>query len=307
MIALTRTETESILTLCLMASFADGEKHEREGRQIRNIADSLASEELDVAALCQEVLLNKPDTAVIAARLENPKARLLAYEMAVCVCDADEVRNEPERAFLKELSRALSLPAATAESADSASAAITNVAITPWSSAEPEETNAMILRYAIVGGALELLPQTMATLAIVPLQTKMVYRLSKKHGFELDQKSVAEFMAAVGLGLASQVFESFARRLSRGIGKNVGGRIGGQIGDAAGGVAMSFASTYALGHLARLFYEGGRSLSIASLKSTYLPLLEDGKALAQKYSAEIARQSQQFQNADISTLMKGVP
>ncbi|MDQ3545732.1 MAG: hypothetical protein M3429_04310 [Verrucomicrobiota bacterium] len=32
----------------------------------------------------------------------------------------------------------------------------------------------MILRYAIVGGALELLPQTMATLAIIPLQSKMV-------------------------------------------------------------------------------------------------------------------------------------
>ncbi len=37
-----------------------------------------------------------------------------------------------------------------------------------------EETGAMILRYAIVGGALELLPQTMATLAIIPLQSKMV-------------------------------------------------------------------------------------------------------------------------------------
>ena len=30
MTALTTPETESILTVCLMASFADGDKHERE-------------------------------------------------------------------------------------------------------------------------------------------------------------------------------------------------------------------------------------------------------------------------------------
>jgi uncharacterized membrane protein YebE (DUF533 family) len=295
MIALTRSETESILALCLMASFADGEKHERERTQIRKITDSLAGDELDVAALYQDVLLNKPDTATVAARLERPEARQLAYEMAVCVCDADEVRNESEKAFLKQLSDALALPSSATLTADTSSTSLTTISVGSATPPQSEETDAMILRYAIVGGALELLPQTMATLAIVPLQTKMVYRLSKQRGFELDQKSIAEF------------FESFARRLSRGLGKKVGGKLGGKIGDTVGGVAMSFASTYALGHLARLYYDSGRSLSITTLKSKYAPLLEDGKALAQKYTAQITQQSQQFQNADISTLMKGVP
>ena len=307
MIALTRSETESILALCLMASFADGEKHERESRQIRKITDSLAGDELDVAALYEDVLLNQPAAATIAARLERPEARQLAYEMAVCVCDADEVRNEAEQAFLKQLSAALALPVSATQTTDAASTALTTLSIASPASSPTEETDAMILRYSIAGGALELLPQTMATLAIVPLQTKMVYRLSKRRGFELDQRSIAEFMATVGLGLASQVFEGFARRLSRGLGRKVGGKMGGKIGDTFGGMAMSFASTYALGHLAQLYYDSGRSLSIATLKEKYSPLLEEGKALAQKYTAQITQQSQQFLNADISTLMKGVP
>ena len=307
MIALTRPETESILAICLMASFADGEKHERERQQIRKITDSLAGDDLDIAALYQEVLLNKPDTATVAARLDRPEARQLAYEMAVCVCDADEVRTDSEQTFLRQLSTALALPASATQTTDTASTALTTLPVASPAPSQSEETDAMILRYAIVGGALELLPQTMATLAIVPLQTKMVYRLSKQRGFELDQRSIAEFMATVGLGLASQVFEGFARRLSRGLGKKVGGKLGGKIGDTVGGIAMSFASTYALGHLAQIYYDSGRSLSIASLKSRYTPLLEEGKALAQKYTAQITEQSQKFQNADISTLMKGVP
>ena len=164
----------------------------------------------------------------------------------------------------------------------------------------------MVLHYAVVAGALELLPQTMATLAIIPIQTKMVYRIGKQRGFDLDRKSIGEFMATVGLGLASQVIEGFARRLTRGLGKKVGGKAGGKIGDAVGGMAMSFASTYALGRLAQLYYDSGRTLGIDALKSRYTPLLEEGKALAQQYTGQITQQSQQLQGANLSTLLKGV-
>jgi uncharacterized protein (DUF697 family) len=164
----------------------------------------------------------------------------------------------------------------------------------------------MILRYAVVGGALELLPQTMATLAIVPMQTKMVYRIAQARNFELDRRSIAEFMAAIGIGLTSQVFEGFARQLTKGLGKKFGGKLGGQIGNAMGGIAMSFGSTYALGQLAKFYYDSGRTLSMDSLKAKYPPLLAEGKALADKYTAQITSQSQQLKGADISTLLKGV-
>ena len=72
----------------------------------------------------------------------------------------------------------------------------------------------MILRSAIVGGALELLPQTLATSAMVPMQTQMVYRAGAQRGFDLDRKSFFEFVATAGPGMAWQVFEGFARRLT---------------------------------------------------------------------------------------------
>ena len=302
---LTPSETEAILTLCLIASFADGDKHERERQQLKRITDSLAGEEVDVAALYQEVLLRKPDVATVAARLLKPEARQLAYEMAVCVCDADEVCNAAEQQFLDQLRAALALPAASTQPLEAEAAALATIPVASQTPAPSEETDAMILRYAIVGGALELLPQTLATLAIVPMQTKMVYRIGSQRGFDLDRKSIVEFMAAAGLGMASQVFEGFARRLTGGLGKTFAGKMGGKIGDAVGGIAMSFGATYALGQLAKLYYDSGRTLSLETLKSKYPPLLAEGKTLAQKYTAQIAEQSQQLQGAGLGSLLKG--
>ena len=39
---MTHDEIRATLTLCLLASFADGEKHEREREQIRQVAEGLA-------------------------------------------------------------------------------------------------------------------------------------------------------------------------------------------------------------------------------------------------------------------------
>lgn len=306
MTALTQSESEAILTLCLMASFSDGDKSDTERELIGKIATSFAGSEIDLPALYQRVLLQSPHLQEVAGPLTSSGAKKLAYEMAVCVIAADNVKADTEKVFLSDLRAALQLDAA---SASALNADASTLALMPVPGAPPtteDEAGQMILRYAIAAGALELLPQTLATLAIVPLQTKMVYRLGKQHGVELDKRSVAEFMTTVGLGLASQVFEGFARRLARGLGKAVAGKIGGKIGDAAGGIAMSFASTYALGHLGRQYYASGRKLGIEALRSKYTPLLEDGKQLAQQHLPQITQQSQQLQGAGLATLIKGV-
>ena len=306
MTALTQTETEAILTLCLMASFSDGEKSDAEREQIGKIATSFAGSEIDLPALYQRVLMQSPHLQEVAGALTSSGAKKLAYEMAVCVVAADNLKADSEKLFLADLRAALQLDAS---SASALNAEASTLALMPVPGDPPktdDEASQMILNYAIAAGALELLPQTLATLAIVPLQTKMVYRIGKQYGVELDKRSVGEFMATVGLGLASQVFEGFARRLARSLGKQVAGKLGGKIGDAVGGITMSFGSTYALGHLARLYYGSGRSLSIATLKSKYTPLLDEGKVLAQKYTTQITEQSQKFQSADIGTLLKSV-
>ena len=59
----------------------------------------------------------------------------------------------------------------------------------------------MILNYAILNGALELLPESLATMAIIPLQMKMVYRIGKTYGFELDRGHIKDFLATAGVGI----------------------------------------------------------------------------------------------------------
>ena len=106
---MTETEQKAVLTLCLMAAFADGQD-ERERAQIKRIADSLApGSALDLAALYQDVLLKRRTLEQVAAELTTPEVGQLAYEMAVCVCDADGAASAAESAFLERLRAALQL------------------------------------------------------------------------------------------------------------------------------------------------------------------------------------------------------
>ncbi len=145
--------------------------------------------------------------------------------------------------------------------------------------------------YAILNGALELLPDSLATLAIIPLQVKMVYRIGRQHGFELDRGHIKEFAATVGLGLTSQVVEGYARKLVSGLlGKLLGG-VGRAVGKHATSSLVSFATTYALGHAARQYYAGGRRLSAVELRQLFGSLNAHAQTLYSRYAPEIERRA----------------
>lgn len=301
---LSTPETESILTLCLMASFADGVNHTEERQRLKSITASLKGDAVDLTKLYQNVLLWKPDITRLTSNLVTPGSRDLAYEMAVSVCDADGVCNTAEQRFLEELRAALDLPKNVASPLQLEYTEFEHVPLENATQSLKETTEAMILRYAIAAGALELLHQTMATVAILPLQSKMVYRIGKERGYELDRRSIGEFIATVGLGVASQVLEGFARRLMKGLGKSTAGKLGGSVGSATAGIAMSFGTTYALGQLAMVYYDSDRSLSIETLKAKYPTLLAQGKALTEKYTGPITAQSENLQGVSIASLIK---
>jgi len=109
-------QQKSILAIALFAAFADGAKHDREREEIRRIAESLGGEAgaPDLARLYQDVLLKRISVGAAAAALQDPGERQLAYEMAVCVCDADGRQSEAEQRFLDELKILLKLDAGQA-------------------------------------------------------------------------------------------------------------------------------------------------------------------------------------------------
>lgn len=330
-------EQRAVLNIMIHAALADGRKSEDERGAIRDAAESLVTAGgATLAGVYQDVLLKRVTLESAAAALPALEHRQLAYEMAVCVIDADGVQSEGEQAFLASLRQRLGLEAdetakAAASRADSivaaayapaayasaaamgasgAAAAVTanSVSATRASTVLDSTTDAAldkrILNYAILNGALELLPQSWASMAIIPLQVRMVYRIGQSYGVNLDQGHIKEFLATVGVGLTSQYVEQVGRKLVGGLlGKAAGGMIGG-LGRAVTGIAFSFATTYALGHLAKRYYAGGRVMSTALLRSTYQDLLVSAKGAQQQYLPAIRERASSLSPTEVMRLVK---
>ncbi|MBD5801027.1 Tellurite resistance protein TerB [Azoarcus sp. Aa7] len=302
---MTPEQNRSLITICLMAAFADGHNDPRERDHVRRTAESLsAGAGLDVMSLYQDVLLKRVTLEQAVAGLDTPELRQLAFEMAVGVCDADGVHNAGETAFLERLGALLQLgrseAAAIVSEADALAGAPVDKPLpempavpVPAAPAGPDqaELDKMILNAAILNGALELLPESLASMAIIPLQTRLVYRVGKAHGFELDRGHITDFLATVGVGLTSQYVEQFGRKLVGGLLGKVLGKVGRTIGSEATGSAFSFATTYALGHVAKRYYTDGRRLDGTALKAAFGQLFDNAKGLQQRYAPEIAERA----------------
>jgi uncharacterized protein (DUF697 family)/tellurite resistance protein len=311
------TETRAIVTLSLLAAFVDGDKHERERAEIKRIAEGLSQADgVHLPSLYQDVLMKRVSLADVSTALVSAESRQLAYEMAVCVCDADGAQSEAERHFLADVRTSLGLDApAAAQFAEQAEAiamtplatgaAVAATATAAAPSVDNAELDQSILNAAILNGALELLPETLSTMAIIPLQMKLVYRIGKAHGYELDSGHVKDFIATVGVGLTSQYLEQAGRKLLGGLLGKVGGGLLRGLGNQAVSSGMSFATTYALGHVAKRYYAGGRTLSTQMLKEAYASVTKEGQGLQTRYLPAIQEKARTLNPSQILSMVRG--
>ena len=325
---MTPEQQKSILAIALFAAFADGNKDDREREEIRRIADSLSNEAsaIDLPRLYQDVLLKRLSLNTACATLNDEGMRQFAYEMAVCVCEADGHIGDTERDFLNELKQSLQIgstqtnaiegelnpvigmadlaaPATVANAqGSSGTQAPQQAKVANVSSAELDKS---ILNYALLNGALELLPQSWASMAIIPLQIKMVYGVGKAHGVELDQGHIKEFIAAAGVGLTSQYLEQFGRKLLGGLLGKAAGKAFGKLGSTATGMAFSFATTYALGQVAKSYYASGRTMSTALLRETFESLLGPAKQMQAQYLPQIQQKASTLDMSQVMSMIKG--
>lgn len=329
------SEQRAVFALLLHAALADGAKSDAERAALKRITETFPSENFSPWPVYQEVLAGQFTMAMAAAALTQESTRQIAYEMALGVCDTDGPPDAKERTFLADLRSALKLDqnqqASRAEE-DAAAivaelpAAAAGVALSPPIPASPARTpvevppqrlaavdvavvEKSILNHAILAGALELLPQSMATMAVVPLQMKLVYSVGKAHGYALDRGHIRDFLATAGAGLAAQAVEGYARKLLGGL---VGGMLGkgmvGGLGRAAvstgAGAAITFAATYAIGQLALRYYSGGRRMETAVLKDTYAKLLTNGRRLFGLHQGDVAQRAATLSASDVINLVR---
>lgn len=314
------SETRAIVTLSLLAAFVDGEKHERERAEIKRIAEGLSQADgLNLPTLYQDVLMKRVSLDSVAAALTSAESKQLAYEMAVCVCDADGVQSVAEQRFLASVQQTLGLGmAVTAQFTQQADAMAAAPLAAPSATPTPVATVAKpgdaeldktILNAAIVNGALELLPESLSTMAIIPLQMRLVYGIGKAHGFELDRGHIKDFLATVGVGLTSQYLEQAGRKLLGGLlGKLGGGMVGGLargLGQQAVSTGMSFAATYALGHVAKRYYAGGRTMSTQVLKDAYASMAQEAQGLHGRYLPAIQEKARTLDSGKVLAMVRG--
>jgi len=169
-------------------------------------------------------------------------------------------------------------------------------------SAIDAELDSTILNNAILAGALEMLPGSLATMAIIPRQMRRVYRIGEKYGHQLDRGHIGEFLAAAGIGMTSQVLEGYATKFMKGLLGSVAGGLGRGLAGAFTGSAMSFGTTWALGQLARKYYAGGRSLSALQLQQSFQSLLGQAQGLQQQYLPQIQQRSRGLNLAEVARL-----
>ena len=307
---MTPNEQQSIIAISLFAAFADGNKDEREREQIKQIADGLGTDSnFNMSVLYQDVLLKRRTLEQSVAQIESNDARQLSYEMAVCVCDADGVRSDAENAFLERLQELLNIDNAQAQAFakqadDLAEVSLVAMPVVSESAVDNDALDKSILNYSILNGALELLPQSLASMAILPLQMKMVYSIGKAHGFELDREHIKDFAATLGVGMTGQYVEQMGRKLLGGLLGKLGGGLLGGLGIAATGAAFSFATTYALGKVAQQYYGNGRSIDTAQLKQVFTQMFSQGKQLQTQYTAQIEQKAQTIDVSQIIDMVK---
>ena len=320
-------DREPIIAICLLAALADGGRTPEEQEQFARISARLEGSE--VSALIDRVQSGELTAGEAATRLSSRESRRTAYEMAVAMIYADGEANTRERDFLTELKHTLDLADEKLDGIDQQAEALAHAPLSgPTPSGQERQADAtrpsqaglpavshdaaidtMIRQMALLAGALELLPQSLAAAAVIPIQMRLVYRIGADYGQKLDANQIKDLLGVLGIGAASQVLDGVARRIIGGLGKGMFGRVlGGVVGGTAGLVAsagVSFVTTYALGHAAKQYYAQGRRLSQADLRALFERFRGEAEALLPKVQEELHAQSRHLDLGRLLATIRG--
>ncbi len=297
------SDAEPILILALMAALADGTTSPAEESELQAAITRLGVTSME--GIARQIVSGELKVADVVRRLSDAAARRAAWETAVAVCHADGAANDDESTFLRELRAALGLDEVEAAAVTGRADFLARTEVAPAGGSPLSEAalDELILNQAKLAGALELLPDGLANVIILPVQLRLVFQIGQQHGQRFDANQAKDLLAALGIGAAAQVMEGVVRKVLGGVTRGLlGGLLGGATGLAAG-AAVTFGSTYAMGHAAKQYYAQGRSLSQADLRALFLRFQEEGRALFPKVQGQVEAQAK---NLNLQQLMESL-
>ncbi|WP_434735437.1 GTPase [Candidatus Accumulibacter necessarius] len=311
-----------------MAAFADGNKDESERAELKRIADALAGEgSINIAALYQDVLLKRVSMPAAAAALTTPRranspSKWRSASATPTACNrlpnslsrraarrpgarraagqAPTAAGGSDRRTAGGGSQRQRAPTTAARPAPPCQATAAGYAST-MSEAEMDQA---ILNAAILNGALELLPESLSTMAIIPLQMKLVYRIGKSYGFELDRGHIKDFLATLGVGLTSQYLEQAGRKLLGGLLGKVGGGLLGGLGQAGGQLGNELRQHLRARPRRQTLLRRRPQLLDADAARSFDNVLGEAKGLQSRYLPEMQARARTLDTAQIVDLVR---
>ena len=300
------SDASTIGQLALLAALADGTIAAEEQAELSRIAGRLGVPA--TSAMMDQAQGGRSSVAQLAGTLSEASARRTAYEVAVAVCAADGTTNAREQEFLSQLRAALTLDAAEVRGFEREATALATAPVTSGRAAPTTDADldTAILDQAMLTGALELLPDGLANMAILPLQMRLVYQVGQRYGQQLDANQIKDLAGTLGIGAAAQAVEGLLRKV---LGSVAGGLLGNLVGGAAGtaaGVAVSFVTTYALGHVAKQYYAQGRTLSADDLRALFTRFQGEARELLPKVQGRIQALAGNVRLPDVLSQIRGI-
>jgi hypothetical protein len=206
-----------LIAIAMLAARADGRTDSAEQAAVDGVVAKMGSP--DVSRLAEQVAAGGLRVGDLAAQLSDDEARHTAYNGALAICNADGPANRAELAFLEELRRSLRIE-------------VEPVVEVHTGTPPASPLDGFILQQAMLTAALEILPDRLANIAILPFQLRMVYEIGQRHGQRLDVNQVKDLLGTLGLGVAAQGVESLVTGLMGGVAR-------GLLGGLAGGASVS--------------------------------------------------------------------
>jgi len=281
------TDYAPIVAIAMLAARADGTTDAAEQAAIEQAVAGIGG--ADIAREAASLAAGQPRLADLARRLSGPDAKQLAWETALAVCHADGGTNPAESQFLEHLQDVLGVDSGAAQQQTASALSTTSLPATP--APAPGSVDEYILQQAILTGALEVLPDRLANIAILPIQLRLVYSIGQRHGQKLDLNQVKDLAATLGIGAAAQSVEGVMMKVLGGL---AGGLLGGLAGGAtriATGAAVTFSATYALGHVADQYYQQGRKLSQQDLRNLFGQMQAQARTIYPQVQGQVQTRS----------------
>jgi len=236
----------------------DEERHALEGA----LADLRGGGHVGLPRSVDELLGEDFSVLIEEEFLRSDEARQRVYDACLLLANADGEASPEELALLDRLKPGAAEPTLLEQAIHEAADTILPMPLDPIHDPvrRDEEVREDIFKYAVLSAALGALPVPGVTvvtdLAVVGFQIKMVRDIGYRFGHPMDDAAIRSLIGTTAGSVIMRVAINNFARLVPGWGSIVG-------------AASSFASTMAIGEVAKAYFEAGGAVSAAELRKRY--------------------------------------